>query len=105
MKSLPPGKSILVSVENITPTGIWLFVNGKEDFLSYNGYPFFKEQKLSSIHNVQLLHGDHLYWSDLDVDSEIDNLEHTEKYPLKAKTIRELVREKPAKKYKASTKN
>jgi hypothetical protein len=85
MKSLKHGKDILVSVENITPFGIWLFVNEKEYFLSYIDYPHFKEQALTSIQNVQLLHGYHLYWPDLDVDLEIDNLENPEKYPLKFK--------------------
>ena len=35
MKSLKLGKSISVSVENITPFGIWIFVKEKEYFLSY----------------------------------------------------------------------
>jgi hypothetical protein len=39
MKSLEHGKDILVSVENITPFGIWIFVKEKEYFLSYNDYP------------------------------------------------------------------
>lgn len=85
MKSLKHGKGTSVSVENITPFGIWLFVEGKEYFLSYQDYPYFKDQTLNSIHNVQLLHGHHLYWPELDVDLEIDNLENPEKYPLKSK--------------------
>jgi len=85
MRSSSPGKSILVSVENITPLGIWLFVNEKEYFLNYKDFPYFKDQKISSIQNVQLLHGYHLYWPVLDVDLEIDNLENPEKYPLKFK--------------------
>jgi hypothetical protein len=40
---------------------------------------------LKSIQNVQLIHGHHLYWPELDVDLEIDNLENPEKYPLKSK--------------------
>ena len=76
-------KGTLVSVENITPFGIWIFVKEKEYFLSYKDYPYFKDQTLSSIQNVQLLHGYHLYWPELDVDLEIDNLENPEKYPLK----------------------
>ena len=84
MKSLKRGKRILVSVENITPFGIWLFVKEKEYFLSYNDFPYFKDQTLNSIQNVQLLHGYHLYWPELDVDLEIDNLENPEKYPLKS---------------------
>jgi hypothetical protein len=42
MKSLKPGKSISVSVENITPFDIWIFVKEKEYFLSYKDYPYFK---------------------------------------------------------------
>ena len=80
------GNAISVSVENITPWGIWLFVRGKEYFLSYADYPYFKDQVLSSIQNVQLFHGYHLYWPRLDVDLEIDNLEHPEKYPLRSLT-------------------
>lgn len=82
MKSSKRGKTIPVSVENVTPFGIWLFVKGKEYFLNYRDYPFFREQVLSAIQDVQLLHGYHLYWPQLDVDLEIDNLENPEKYPL-----------------------
>jgi hypothetical protein len=88
MKSLRHGKNILVSVENITPFGIWIFVKEKEYFLSYKEYPYFKDQTLSSIQNVQLLHGYHLYWAELDVDLEIDNLENPQKYPLKSGIVK-----------------
>jgi hypothetical protein len=85
MKSLKRGKDISISVENITPFGIWLFVKEKEYFLTYKEFPYFKDQTLSSIQNVQLLHGYHLFWPDLDIDLEIENLENPEKYPLKSK--------------------
>jgi hypothetical protein len=85
MRSLKSGKGTSVSVENITQFGIWMFVNGKEYFLSYEDYPYFEDQTVKSIQNVKLLHGFHLFWPDLDVDLEIDNLENTEKYPLKSK--------------------
>ena len=85
MKSLKNGKDISVSVENITPLGIWLFVQGKEYFLSFEAYPYFKDQTIKSIQNVELLHGFHLRWPDLDVDLEIDNFVNPEKYPLKSK--------------------
>ena len=88
MKSLRHGKKILVGVENITPFGIWIFVKEKEYFLSYGDYPYFKDQTLSSIQNVQLLHGYHLYWPELDVDLEIDNLENPQKYPLKSRIVK-----------------
>ncbi|MHC4183619.1 MAG: DUF2442 domain-containing protein [Planctomycetota bacterium] len=87
MRSVKNGKNISVTVENITSFGIWIFVKGKEYFLSYKDYPYFKDQTIKEIHNVQLLHGHHLYWADLDVDLEIDNLDNPEKYPLKSKII------------------
>jgi len=90
MKSLRHGKNILVSVENVTPFGIWIFVKGREYFLSYEDFPYFKLQALNSIQNVQLLHGYHLYWPELDIDLEIDNLENPKKYPLKSKMRKEL---------------
>ena len=77
MKLSKHGKDILASVENITPFGVWLLVKEKEYFLSYEVFPYFKEQTLNSIQNVKLLHGRHLYWPELDVDLEIDNIEKT----------------------------
>jgi len=85
VKSLKNGKNISVSVENISTFGIWIFVKGKEYFLDFSAYPYFRDQTIKSIQNVKLLHGFHLYWPDLDVDLEIDNLENPEKYPLKDK--------------------
>lgn len=85
MKSLKNGKDISVSVENISPFGIWLLVKDKEYFLPYRNYPYFKNQPIKSVQKVKLLHGFHLHWPDLDVDLETDNLENPEKYPLKSK--------------------
>lgn len=86
MKSSKRGKATSVTVENITPLGLWLFVKESEYFLNYHDFPFFKDQSLRSIHNVELLHERHLYWPELNVDLEIDNLENPEKYPLKFKS-------------------
>ncbi|MFH1957170.1 MAG: DUF2442 domain-containing protein [bacterium] len=85
MKLLKNGRNISVSVENITPYGLWILVKGKEYFFNYKDYPYFKNQPVKNIQNVKLLHGFHLHWSDLDVDLDIDNLENPEKYPLKSK--------------------
>lgn len=82
MKLPSPGKSTLVRVENITPFGIWLFINRKEYFLDFDIFPYFREQSIKAVQNVDLLHDVHLYWPDLDIDLEIDNLENPEKYPL-----------------------
>lgn len=79
------GESTSASVENITPRGLWLLVGGKEYFLPFSEFPYFKKASIQSIHNVEFKHGFHLYWPQLDVDLTIDNLEHPERYPLRAK--------------------
>ncbi len=62
--------------------GIWLLANDREYFLSHDRYPWFKDATVKEIHNVQLLHGMHLHWPDLDVDLEMAALDQPEKYPL-----------------------
>ncbi len=71
-----------IEVLNISIHGLWLYVKGKEYFLSYDQYPWFQNARLSEIHDIQLFHGHHLHWPQLDVDLSLDCLEHPEKYPL-----------------------
>ncbi len=72
-----------VEVLNISPHGIWLYVKGKEYFLSYQDYTWFKESKVTDIFDVELLHDTHLRWPQLDIDLEIESLDNPEKFPLK----------------------
>ena len=84
MKSRKHGKSTSrVEVLNISKNGIWLYVNAKEYFLPYKDFPWFKYARVAEIHEVKLLHKHHLYWKALDVDLELESLEHLEQYPLK----------------------
>jgi hypothetical protein len=76
-----------MGAENITPLGTWFFVRARGYLLSYEDHPCFRDQTLGSIQDVQLLHGCHLCRPRLDVDLEIDNLEHREKSPLRS-TVR-----------------
>ena len=69
-------------VLNVSARGLWLYVAGKEYFLSYEEYPWFRTATIDAILNVQLLNSRHLHWPDLDVDLEVDSLEHPENYPL-----------------------
>ena len=72
-----------VEILNISPRGVWLFVRGKEYFLPYQEFPWFKDARLSEIENVRLVHGRNLRWEDLDVDLALESLEHPDRYPLK----------------------
>ena len=86
MKSQKPGASTSeAEVTNIDTHGIWVYVTGREYFLPYADYPWFRDAKVSDLVNVELLHGVHLHWPSLDVDLAVDSLEDPARYPLTAK--------------------
>ena len=70
-----------VKVLSITDEGVNLSVAGKEYFISYNRVPWFRNARVSEIMNVTMMGRMGIRWEDLDVDLEIDSLEHPEKYP------------------------
>ena len=82
MKSPARGKSTSVLVQGVDKHGVWIFIKGKEYFLPYQTYPWFKNARPSQIQNVKMANGHHLYWPALDVDLELDAVKHPEKYPL-----------------------
>ena len=83
MKSQKLGKNTFgVEIQTISSDGIWMLANGREYFLDYRLYPWFRNARVSEIMNVQLVNEQHLHWSNLDVDLEIDALDSPEKYPL-----------------------
>src|SRR5438067_13205411 len=71
-----------VEVTNVSKHGFWLLIEEREVFLSFEAFPWFKEVSIGKILNVQLLHGRHLYWPDLDVDLAVDSIDHPELFPL-----------------------
>jgi len=86
VKSSKRGKSISKpDISNISQHGFWLFFQGKEYFLPFEQFPWFKNATVRQISNVQLLHHEHLYWPDLDVDLTFNIIENPEKYKLVAK--------------------
>src|SRR3990172_12790397 len=83
MKSAQLGKSISeVEVTNISEHGFWLFLGGRELFLSFEEFPWFRDVPVGKLLNVELPHPHHLYWPDLDVDLAVESIEHPERFPL-----------------------
>ena len=73
-------------VTNISEHGFWIFVRDEEYFVPFEQFPWFKDANVNQIINVELWHGSHLYWPNLDVDLSLNIIEHPERYRLKAKT-------------------
>ena len=84
MSSIADGKNTSeVEVTHISTHGVWLLAHGKEMFMSYEDFPWFKDQAVKSIIEVEEQSPGHFYWPDIDVDLSSEIIEHPEKYSLK----------------------
>ena len=73
-------------VTNISSHGLWILSNGKEFFLSYDNFPWFKDKTVNDIIKVESFGQGHLYWENLDVDLSLEMIEHPERFPLQSNT-------------------
>lgn len=72
-------------VTNISAHGFWILVDGRELFLPFDEFPWFKDATVAAILKLERPQPHHLYWPELDVDLSIDSIEHPERYPLRAR--------------------
>jgi hypothetical protein len=70
-----------VEVTNISAHGVWLLAHDREFFMPYKNFPWFKEQRVSAIVNVEEPSPGHFYWPELDVDLTAEIIEHPERFP------------------------
>ena len=85
-KSARRGKSTsAVEVTNISRDGFWLLIGGKELFLSFERFPWFRQASVGQLLKVEQPQPHHLHWPDLDVDLAVDSIEHPEDFPLISK--------------------
>lgn len=74
-----------VEVTNISNHGVWLLAHGKEFFMPYDDFPWFRNAPVGKILNVEEPTSNHFYWPDLDVDLTPEIIEHPKRFPLKSK--------------------
>ena len=83
MKSEKPGRSTsVVEVTHISEHGFWLLLSTGEPFVSFAAFPSFRDATIAQLQDVRLLHREHLYWPELDVDLALESIFHPERYPL-----------------------
>lgn len=86
MSSDPRGKhTSTVEVTHVSSHGIWLLAHGKELFMAYDDFPWFRDVPVGKILNVEEQSPNHFYWPDLDVDLAPEMIENPERFPLKTK--------------------
>jgi hypothetical protein len=71
-----------IEVTNIDRFGFWVLLADKEYFLPFSEFPWFRNATLDQILKVELIHSDHLYWPELDIDLHLDSLSNPESFPL-----------------------
>ncbi len=64
------------------PRGFWLLVAERELFVPFDLFPRFREAASGRLANVTMPHPGHLCWPQLEVDLDVDSIEHPERYPL-----------------------
>lgn len=71
-------------VTNISRHGFWVLVDGRELFLAFDAFPWFKGATVEAILDVEFSEPEHLHWPGLDVDLTLASIEHPERFPLRA---------------------
>ena len=86
MSSLTHGKNTSeTEVTHISAHGVWLLTsNGKELFMSYEDFPWFLDQTIKVVCNVEEQFPGHFYWPDIDVDLSEKIIENPGNYPRKS---------------------
>lgn len=86
MNSSALGKSTSpIEVTHISNHGVWLLASGREWFMSYDDFPWFRDVAVGKILNIEEPTPGHYYWPDLDVDLTEEIISHPERFPLQAK--------------------
>ena len=81
-------------VTNVSPQGFWLLLDGRELFVDFERFPWFREASIGGIFDVVRPTSTHLRWPELDIDLEVESLEHPERYPLVSRAPEAGVRER-----------
>ena len=82
---MPGTGTSTAEVTNISRHGFWVLLDGRELFLSFDEFPWFKQATVDAILQLERPAPGHLRWPGLDVDLAVDSIEHPDRYPLKSK--------------------
>ncbi|HET9950839.1 MAG TPA: DUF2442 domain-containing protein [Candidatus Eisenbacteria bacterium] len=72
-------------VTNISRNGIWVLVDEREYFLSFEEFPWFENATVKEIHAVTRPAKGRVRWRALDVDLALDSLARPADFPLVAR--------------------
>jgi hypothetical protein len=83
MRSAARGKpTSRPEVTNVSSAGLWILIDGQENFLPFAQFPWFRNATIAQLTNVRRPSPHHLHWPDLDVDLSVESIESPEDFPL-----------------------
>jgi hypothetical protein len=98
MRSVRRGKSTFnAEVTNVSSHGLWVLLDARELFLSFDLFPWFREAPIGKVTRLDRPSPGHLYWPDLDVDLAVESIEHPDRFPLVS-----AMRQRPTRRQRAS---
>lgn len=72
-------------VTTSTAHGLWLWVDDREYFVPFADYPTFKQATIEQLFAFKRISPTQFCWETLDIDIELDALDHPEHFPLQFK--------------------
>lgn len=81
-------------VTEIRETGFTVRVEGRDLFVAFDQFPWFRHARVEDIFRVELAGPDHLHWPAIDADLALRAIEHPDEFPLISRPDR--VKERPA---------
>jgi len=78
-------------IQNVSVHGIWILINDKEFFLSFDKYPWFQNATIAQIYDFKCYRDNHLHWPSLDVDIDLKILQNPDAYPLLERREQKLI--------------
>jgi hypothetical protein len=91
MRSTKPGTAISsAEVVHASAHGFWLHLrpHAREVFLAFRTFPWFADATIRELSTIEVERGRLLRWPALDVDLDLERIEHPERYPLVARRRR-----------------
>ncbi len=83
MTSVPHGRiTSEVEVTSVSKQGLWLLLRGKDVFLPFEHFRWFKDAPVGKLFHVELPSEDRLYWPELDIDLSVESIYHPDRFPL-----------------------
>jgi hypothetical protein len=86
-----------VEVTTISESGFSVRVEGRELFVAFDQFPWFRHARVSDLFQVELVTPDQLRWPTIDADLSVRSIEHPEEFPLVSRPER--VKEAPTPSY------